>query len=213
MSESLMDIVHSWLLRTMKRAWRIFLYTCLAAVVFALAAVGLLVADGLNDDIRNSDVALVLGNKVELNGEPSARLRARLDRALELYRQGLVTFVIVSGATGQEGHDEARVMADYLIKNGVPTQGIIRDSQGVTTEASAINTAAILKKNDLQSVIVVSQYFHISRSKLALRKAGVADVYSAHAHIFELRDFYSIPRELAGYASYWWRKFDSGGSK
>jgi len=193
----------------MKRTWRIFSLTLLATIVFALVAVGLLVSDGLSDDIKKADVALVLGNKVELNGEPSARLRARLDRALDLYRQGLVTFVIVSGATGQEGHDEAQVMADYLSKNGVPAQSIIRDSEGVTTEASAINTAAILKKKTLKSVIVVSQYFHISRSKLALRKAGVEDVYSAHAHIFELRDFYSIPRELAGYVSYWWRKFDS----
>jgi vancomycin permeability regulator SanA len=32
------------------------------------------------------DVAVVLGNKVELNGEPSERLKYRLDKAIELYQ-------------------------------------------------------------------------------------------------------------------------------
>jgi vancomycin permeability regulator SanA len=192
----------------MIRFRRVFLYAGLSFVLLALIAVGLLILDGLRDDIRKADVALVLGSKVEPDGQPSARLKARLDRASGLFRQHLVDIIIVSGATGKEGFNEAKVMAFYLTKNGVPAKSIIIDSQGITTEASAVNTADILQKRGLKSVIVVSQYFHISRSKLALRKAGVENVYSVHAHIFELRDLYSIPRELVGYVSYFFRKFD-----
>jgi hypothetical protein len=49
-------------------------------------------------------------------------------------------------------------------------------------------------------VTVVTQYFHISRSRLALRKFGVKDVGKAHARIFEWRDVYSVPREVVA----WW---------
>ena len=50
--------------------------------------------------------------------------------------------------------------------------------------------------------MVVSQYFHVPRMRLALERAGVTPVYSAHAQYFELRDVYSIAREVVGYGVY-----------
>ena len=61
--------------------------------------VALLVA-GLHDEIHSADLAVVPGNTVYANGTPSARLAARLDRALELYQQGLFPLILVSGGTG-----------------------------------------------------------------------------------------------------------------
>jgi vancomycin permeability regulator SanA len=48
-------------------------------------------------------LALVLGSKVEQEGTPSPRLRARLDRTLELFRDGWFAFIIASGGLGKEG--------------------------------------------------------------------------------------------------------------
>lgn len=73
-----------------------------------------LLIDGLTDDIRVSDVGIVLGSKVMPDGLPSDRLRARLDRTSDLYQQGMFKKIIVSGGTGKERYSEARVMADYL---------------------------------------------------------------------------------------------------
>jgi DUF218 domain len=70
--------------------------------------------DGLTDNVTKSDVGIVLGSKVMPDGTPSARLRARLDKADELFQLGMFKSVIVSGGTGKEGRSEARVMADYL---------------------------------------------------------------------------------------------------
>lgn len=178
--------------------------TALFFLSLLLAAV-LLVSDGLWDNVQKSDVALVLGNKVEINGEPSARLKARLDRALALNKEGDISSVIVSGAPGKEGYDEAKVMAAYLNLNGIPMENIIIDSGGYSTRASAINTAKIMRDKNFKSILVVSQYFHISRTKLALRNEGITNIYSAHAYIFELRDLYSIPREIVGYCTYFFR--------
>ena len=164
-----------------------------------------IIVSGLRDDIARSDVGLVLGNKVELDGTPSPRLRARLDRTLELFRGGFFPSIIVSGGTGKEGFDEAAVMRDYLISHGVPASAVITESHGDTTFASAVNTARIAKERGFKSVFVVTQYFHVPRARLALRNCNITDIHSAHARFFEWGDFLSVPRDTIGYGSYLFR--------
>ncbi|MCD5973637.1 hypothetical protein [Pseudomonas quasicaspiana] len=55
-------------------------------VFFVLLGVIGIVIEGLRDEVQVSDVGVVLGSKVIPDGTPSARLRARLDKAPELYR-------------------------------------------------------------------------------------------------------------------------------
>ena|SRR5215475_8231288 len=95
-------------MRTKRVAMVMLLFAPLALVITILL-------DGLTDNVTESDVGIVLGSKVMPDGTPSARLRARLDKADELFQQGMFKYVIVSGGTAQEGHSEARVMADYLV--------------------------------------------------------------------------------------------------
>jgi len=174
------------------------------AIALLLVGVAGIVLDGLRDDVRISDVGVVLGSKVIPDGTPSDRLRARLDRAAELYRQGMFTRIIVSGGTGVEGFSEARVMADYLAgQQAVPRVAILMDEHGDTTEATARNSAAIMKEHGFRSALVVTQYFHITRSRHALRRAGVEVIHTAHARFFEARDIYSTARELVALPKYW----------
>lgn len=163
---------------------------------------GLLVWAGLRDEEGRADIAVVPGNTVQADGTPSPRLAARLDRALALYRAGLVPLIYVSGGVGKAGWDEAEVMRGYLIDRGVPVDAVILDSEGARTLNTAVNLKHFMEQRKLTSAMVVTQYFHVPRTKLALRKAGVSRVYSVHARFFELRDLYSIPREVLGYARY-----------
>ncbi|WP_395738893.1 YdcF family protein [Prosthecobacter sp.] len=178
-----------------------------AVALFVLATLVLCLA-GLRDDIGKADIALVLGSKVELSGKPSLRLQARLDKTVELYKAGWFPWVIVSGGLGKEGFDEAAVMRDYLAAHGVPSAHILLDSEGNTTFDSAQNTLQLLRQKQLKSVLVISQYFHIPRSRLALERTGIEEIHSASPSYFELRDLYSAPRELIGYFSYAMRSFD-----
>jgi vancomycin permeability regulator SanA len=50
---------------------------------------------------------------------------------------------------------------------------------------------------------VVTQFFHITRSRYALQRAGIDTVYSAHASYFEARDVYSLAREVIALPVYW----------
>ncbi len=173
----------------------------MAVGLFAIAVLGLVV-DGLTDSAEASDVVVVLGNEVQADGSPSARLAARLDAAVDVYEAGLVDAVIVSGAVGQSGHDEAVVMADYLVAEGVPIEVIVIDSEGFTTRATAVNSAAIMDERGWTSAIVATQYFHIPRSRLALKQEGIDRVSTVHADHVELRDLYAVVREVPAYARY-----------
>jgi vancomycin permeability regulator SanA len=163
---------------------------------------------GLSDNTHTCDVAVILGNQIHRNGQPYARLAARLDKGIELYRQSYFSHIIVSGGKEKNGFDEATVMKNYLVAHHIPESAIIKDSHGSDTEKTAINTQFIMHKYGYKSAMVISQYFHIARTKLAFKRCGISPVYNAHANYFELRDLYSICREVPAFYDYYFlRKF------
>jgi uncharacterized SAM-binding protein YcdF (DUF218 family) len=162
-----------------------------------------LVLDGLHDVVRPADAILVLGSKVKSGGMVSNTLKGRLDQGYALYRSGFSQRIIVSGGLGKEGYCEAKVMADYLERLGVPQRHILVDENGRNTWQSALN----FKGMNFRSVILVSSYWHLTRAKLAFRRLGVPEVYASHARMRpQLRELYSIPREVIAFYFYLIRK-------
>ncbi len=161
----------------------------------------LLYYDGFENTDIKAEYGLILGNKVELDGRLSTRLAARTLAGSDLYQQGRVEKLIVSGGLGKEGYKEAEVMADFLLKQGVSSNDIIIDNNGYTTHLSAINAANLLTLDS--SIIAISQHYHVSRSKLALRNAGFSKVYGYYPNYYEWRDIYASSRELAAWVKYY----------
>jgi len=157
---------------------------------------------GLNDNLQKSDIAVVFGNEVQTDGKPSPRLEARLQKTLQLYQQGYFPEIVVSGGFGKEGFDEATVMQNYLITNGVPSNAILLDHNGDNTLATVQNVASIMKNQNLKSVMAISQFYHIARIELDFQKVGLSNIATAHADYFEFRDFYSVPREFLAFYYY-----------
>lgn len=172
----------------------------LGLVVAVVLAVGAVLGRGLVDRLAPADVIVVPGSTVAADGTPSPRLRARLDAALLAYRQGWAPVILVSGGTGVEGFDEARVMGDYLRGKGVPATAVVEDGAGDDTELTAIHTAKYLRQHDLRRAIVATQYFHVPRTELLLRTYGVEVTGRVHARFLALRDVYSTSREVVAIA-------------
>jgi len=103
-----------------------------AACVF-LFPLAQIVFFGTTDYRRPADVAVVFGAQVHPGGVPSSTLTWRVDTACELYREGLVDRLVMSGAVGDSGYDEALVMRDMAIDRGVLATAIEVDSRGVNT--------------------------------------------------------------------------------
>ncbi len=127
-------------------------------------------------DVPASAVALVLGAEVYSDGSPSAYLQARLDLAADLWAQGKVRVLIVSGAEAHDGQVSA--MARYLVARGVPAGRIVQDPYGFDTYDSCARARRIYGVDD---VTVVSQAYHLPRAltlcrSLGLTARGVGDV-------------------------------------
>ena len=180
----------------MKKAKIIFLFL----IAWFLVHESLIIIDGLNDDKPKGEIAIVFGNKVNEDGTLSPRLKSRLDKALELYNDSLISFLFVSGGLGKEGFYEGNKMKEYLVSRGVNENRIVVDNEGNTTMLTAKNFKAVYP--EIESVTLVSQFYHISRAKLAFRKMGVKEVSGVSADYFEWRDFYSLFREFFGYYKY-----------
>lgn len=188
----------------LKLALAIVLAVLGVLLLWFLGHVGWILYDGFTDEPYTAHVAVVFGNQIQENGEPSERLKARLDKAFELYADRRVQRVLVSGGLGVEGFQEAIEMGRYLVKRGVPKEMILVDPLGDTTYLTASNSKQMLFQTDnLRSVVVVSSYYHILRAKMAMMNCGFTAVYGAHSEYFEWRDLYwSLPREVLGFYSY-----------
>jgi len=127
----------------------------------------------VREEARPADVILVLG-AAEYRGRPSPVLRARLDHALALYQQHFAPRIMTTGGAGGDPvFTEGGVGRSYLIAHDVPSEAIIVESEGESTVESVALAGEILHRMDLQSVIVVSDGYHIYRVKEMLRSKGL----------------------------------------
>ena len=147
------------------------------------------------------DFAIIYGNKVENKLEPSNRLKARLDACISLYNSLKIKKIIVSGGVDDNGFDESFVMLNYLVQNGIGTENIIKDSLGINTHNTTKNLQKIINKND--SIVAISQKYHISRIKLSLKINGYKNIFTHYPNYYEIRDIYSIVRELPAWMKYY----------
>jgi vancomycin permeability regulator SanA len=184
----------------MHRAARPLQWLLALFVAGFLSSAAAIAAYGMADHVVRADVVVVPGNTVYPDGTLSDRLKGRLDAAVDIYRAGNCQAVLVSGAVGSEGVDEAAAMRSYLIQRGLPASRIIQDGHGFDTEATARNAAAVMQQRGFRTALAVSQYFHVPRLRLLLQRHGVQVLGSAHARYFEIRDAYSLAREVVAMA-------------
>ena len=176
--------------------------------VLALAgAVFHIHAFGLTDYRRPADAILVLGARAYANGRPSEALSDRVGTAVELYRAGLGSRLLMSGGIGEGGVSEAMVMRRLAREAGVPDEAIWVDDLGVNTEASLKNARAYLDQQRLSRLLVVSHYHHLPRIKLLSWQQRI-ECFTVPADEGEARlakTPYYVLREAAALAFYYLR--------
>lgn len=165
----------------------------------------------LVDNYGKADLIVVFGNKVERTGIVSERLKRRLDKAVKLYAAGVSKKIIVSGATGVEGFNEPLVMKKYLLDCKVPQDVVIIDEKGYNTFATVKNVKSMLAAEKMPDpeIIIVTDYYHMARARLAFNRAGFSRIGCARAEIApETTDIKSVAREFAGYYYYMFRSYE-----
>lgn len=162
-------------------------------------------ADGLHHYNGSADVAIILGNKVYKNDSLSSWLRGRVDAALVLYQTGKVKKLFASGGISKDKngyHPEGDAMKKYLLQHGVPDTAVVADNGGQNTFLTAQDFMAWNKTHHYTSAIVVSQFYHITRTKYILRKSGFPNVAGVSSVQYSLQDVVSTLREVLAFYKY-----------
>jgi vancomycin permeability regulator SanA len=124
------------------------------------------------DDSAPADVILVLGSAVWPNEQPSPSLRARTQRAIELYQQGYASHLLLSGGLGRYPPEEAEVMRRLAVEAGIPEEALILDKEAHSTWESMEKAREIMGQQGWETAIVVSDPFHLERALLMAGDAG-----------------------------------------
>ena len=128
---------------------------------------------GRRDEARDADAIVVLG-AAQYVGRPSPVLRARLDHAVSLWKRGLAPTLILTGGTGVgDTTSEAAVARRYAMSKGVPDRAIVLEIKGRTTSESMRAVARIMDDREQNSVILVSDPFHMMRLSILARRYGL----------------------------------------
>ena len=161
--------------------------------------------DGLNEYKGRAGIAIVLGNRVDKDSSLSPVLQGRVDRALRLYREGQVQKIMVSGGVGKDPGDvpEGLAMKRYLVQKGIPAGNIIEDNGGADTYLTAKNFVKIADSLHLSSAIVVTSFYHVTRSKYIIRKLGFGNVHSVSSESYFWNDIIGLPRDMVAFYKYW----------
>jgi uncharacterized SAM-binding protein YcdF (DUF218 family) len=155
------------------------IFITLAAIVVVAGLVGAIYWQARTDQVRPVDAIVVLGT-AQHNGRPAPVLQARLDHALGLYRAGYApTIVVTGGRAPGDQFTEAEAAEMYLLDQGVPSTAIVRENEGRDTWQSIQGVAEVLGLREGQRVLLVSDGFHLLRSKLMARDLGFEPYGSA----------------------------------
>jgi uncharacterized SAM-binding protein YcdF (DUF218 family) len=146
----------------------------LGSVILVWAAsLGLVVAAGALPQLRPADAIIVLG-AAQYNGRPSPVLKARLDHALALYRQGLAPRIVVTGGVGKgDTLSEGEVALRYAMGQSIPDSAILVDRAGETSAQSMAAAAELLHARGLSTALIVSDAYHMLRLELLARRFGI----------------------------------------
>jgi vancomycin permeability regulator SanA len=102
---------------------------------------------------------------------PSQMLAERLNLGADLYRQGKVQVLLVTGDNSQAHYNEPEVMRDYLVGIGIPRDRIVLDYAGFDTWDSCVRAKKIF---GVDRAILLSQRFHLPRAITLCRSVGIA---------------------------------------
>ncbi len=121
---------------------------------------------------------VILGSQL-IDGRVPPLLRARLDRALEVYREAPEPkpLLIPSGGQGaDESRPEGEGMAEYLLEQGAAPGDVLPEDQAVNTEQNLRLSAQIhgdaVRRGDARPgpLLVATNNYHVLRAALLARR-------------------------------------------
>lgn len=122
-------------------------------------------------DIPGKKIGLLLGTSKYLSkGKHNFYYKYRIDAAVELFRLGKISYILVSGDNATMNYDEPTTIKKDLVNRGIPEKRIFLDYAGFRTLDSVERCKEVFGETD---IVVISQQFHNERALYIAKKKGI----------------------------------------
>lgn len=125
------------------------------------------------EDAPHERVAIVFGAGLRRDGTPTPILRDRVETAADLYLNGKVEKILMSGDNRFVDYNEPESMRQYALSLGVPDEDIVLDYAGRRTYDTCYRAKAIF---GVESSLLVTQKFHLPRALFLCNALGIKAV-------------------------------------
>ena len=146
------------------------------------------------------NVAVVLGAAVWSNNVPSPMLASRAEKAYELYKQGDVNKIQVTGGNAPGELSEAEVASMYLKERGVNMNDIWLEKKTTNTaEQVRYVKEELINKKRLSNIIFVSNSYHLARINEICTFYNIkADIEASSLNLsFDNNIYYKVRESIA----------------
>ena len=147
----------------------------LIAVIFiyVLGTALSIVSFSEKDETRQADAAVVLGASVYDNS-PSPVFRERIDHAVDLYNDGYVNAIIMTGGVGEGNiRSEADIAREYAEQQGVPAEVIFKEEESSITAGNLEMARQEMSEQGFNTALIVSDPLHMKRAMMYADDLGM----------------------------------------
>ncbi|MDR2923381.1 MAG: YdcF family protein [Treponema sp.] len=142
----------------------IIIAICVSGFVYIIFAVFDIYYFSFVNELAFADAAVILGAGVRDN-RPSPVFQERINHGIWLYKNKYVKYLIFTGGTGRGSNvSESSVAEKYAVHNSVPAENIFKEEMSRITLENLIYAKKIIKDNNLDKIIIVSDPLHMKRS-------------------------------------------------
>jgi len=115
-------------------------------------------------NIEEENIGVVLGAAVWRNNQPSPLFRGRIEKASQLYSEGKISKIQLTGGNAPGEISEAQAAYNYAIDLGVDDDDIlIEEKTSTTTEQIIFIKNKLSGDLDYNKILLISDQFHLSR--------------------------------------------------
>jgi uncharacterized SAM-binding protein YcdF (DUF218 family) len=170
---------------------------------------------GVPPQLQPAEAIVVLAAGMDARGVLSMRSLQRTTQGIMLFQRGFAPLLAFSGpANRRSGRDEAGVRAQMARLFGVSPSALVTETTALTTREEAVRMAELLQPLGVSSILLVTSYDHMVRSRLLFEQVGfqvhpapVGDLSEAQKPEMRLRLIRQLAQEflartyyrLAGY--------------
>lgn len=143
------------------------------------------------------DCAIICGYFANPDGTPSAFMKSRVEKAVELWKTGKIKYLLMSGGAVRNEFVEASVMKKYAIDLGVPEDVILLESGAVSTYHNMLYAKEIMKDYGLEDCVVVTNGWHLRKANHYAKKFKLDYVMAEAKEPEEEKKYMTIWRHIS----------------